>query len=208
MNIAIYKITSPSNKVYIGISSDFHKRKRSHINNAFNKNCSDYNTIIKQVIRKYHNSLKWEIIDYALNYETAFELEKRYILHFDSYNNGYNMTLGGEGLTSIIKWTKTNIKKQALLYKTKNEWRINSRSSYQAAKLISKSSVDFWKECTCHMISVIIYNWTKDMIIERLKSINAPNVKEWKKLDRKSYEAAKSINDKEWYSSIKSLFLK
>lgn len=208
MNIVVYKIISPTNKVYIGISGDFYKRKKSHINNAHNKKCSDYNTTIKQVIRKYNNLLKWEIIDCAANYEVAFELEKRYILHFDSYNNGYNMTPGGEGLTSIIKWTKTNIKKQALLYKTKNEWKINSRSSYQAAKSISKSSVNFWEECTNHMISVNIYNWTKDMIIERLKSINVSSVKEWKNLDRRSYEAAKIINDKEWYSNIKSLFLK
>ena len=42
-----------------------------------------------------------EQIDTARSREEAFEKEKYYIKLFDTYNNGYNSTLGGEGVKTV-----------------------------------------------------------------------------------------------------------
>lgn len=94
INGIVYKVTSPSGKVYIGITTQgFEKRKQEHVYAAMSGKRKG--TFQKAYI-KYKDDLVWEIIDRASTEKELIELEKYYIQFFDSYEKGYNLTLGGE----------------------------------------------------------------------------------------------------------------
>lgn len=90
----IYCFTSPSGKCYIGQTWDIKRRYREHRNLKKQK-------IVQSkfycAIKKYGlENFIFDIIDYA---ETELELnekEKYYIDSFDSCDNGYNLTYGGD----------------------------------------------------------------------------------------------------------------
>jgi group I intron endonuclease len=92
----VYKVTSPSGKYYIGITSTtLNFRKAKHI--AESKRNTNYK--FHNAIRKYGKTLVWEVIESNITcYEKLKELEKYYIQYFDSFHNGYNCTLGGDGI--------------------------------------------------------------------------------------------------------------
>jgi hypothetical protein len=103
MNLIIYKVTSPSGKVYVGKTSrTLQERKLEHERKANNSNSKSYNTAFSRCIRKYGKLLKWEILCNIdnFNYENK-NLEERveqlYIFAHRSYISGYNSTKGGEG---------------------------------------------------------------------------------------------------------------
>ncbi|TXG80802.1 MAG: hypothetical protein E6R13_07545 [Spirochaetes bacterium] len=89
----IYKITSPNNKIYIGQTIDFSQRYRKYKSNGFKgqiklwNNCQKYNWNPIETI---------EIIENCLTSELN-EREKYWINYFDSYENGLNADLGGNG---------------------------------------------------------------------------------------------------------------
>ena len=102
MNIySIYKATNKvNNKSYIGFDSNFPNRKNSHKREYPNKDFKFY-----RAIRKYGwENFTWEIIyqslekDFTLNIMEAF-----FITEYNSYYNGYNTTLGGEGTFGYIR---------------------------------------------------------------------------------------------------------
>lgn len=83
-----------NNKSYIGWCIDFKERKASHIRDSRNVNTKFY-----RAIRKYGvESFEWHILfDDLGSYEECKWIEKKMIALFDTYNNGYNATLGGDG---------------------------------------------------------------------------------------------------------------
>lgn len=91
----IYKVTNTVNgKIYIGKTSQFKERKWQHERCYEKEDCRFHRAI------KYYGKEKfnWEIIDQTESLEKAYELEKKYIKQYNSYNpNGYNMTKGGAG---------------------------------------------------------------------------------------------------------------
>ena len=91
----VYKATSPSGKVYIGITiTPLKERKRTHLRSVKNGSGRPFHN----AIRKYKmRNIKWEIIGEADTWSDLCELEIRCIEQFDSYRNGYNLTKGGEG---------------------------------------------------------------------------------------------------------------
>lgn len=95
VNGLVYKATSPSGKVYIGITvTSLKERIRIHLRAV--RNCSKIP--FHNAIRKYKpENINWEIIDYANKWSELCDLEKNHIKLYDSYKNGYNLTLGGEG---------------------------------------------------------------------------------------------------------------
>lgn len=96
----IYRYVSPSGKSYIGQTKDEHKRKLcfrptkyysgSRFDNAIKKYGIE-NFVYEVLYRKEYGS--FEEATKGLN-----EMEKFFIKKYDSYKNGYNMTLGGEGV--------------------------------------------------------------------------------------------------------------
>lgn len=96
----IYKLTSPSGKSYIGQTINLKDRKRCFYNP--NKYYSGHK--LDNAIKKYGaDKFKYEIIIQIVESnrctlrEKLDELEIYYIKKYDSYNSGYNMTLGGSG---------------------------------------------------------------------------------------------------------------
>ena len=102
----VYKATSPSNKIYIGITiTNLKERQRTHLRDTKKGSKLPFHN----AIRKYGiENLVWEIIDNENDFQKLKKLEIKYIEEFNSFNKGYNRTLGGEG-TFGLKHTKEQI---------------------------------------------------------------------------------------------------
>lgn len=90
----VYKVTFPNNKVYIGITSkDLEFRKKKHFSEL--KKGTNYK--FHNALRKYEGLEVWEEFAYAFTWDACKELEQKLIKYFNSFDNGYNSTLGGDG---------------------------------------------------------------------------------------------------------------
>ena len=83
----IYKAEFPNGKVYIGKSKDFDSRKIKHsYSNRY------YNTKLTNAINKYgFESIKWDIIYETDDVNLINQMEKEFIIEYDSIKNGYNI---------------------------------------------------------------------------------------------------------------------
>ena len=104
----IYKITSPSGKIYIGQTNDIIKRR-----NAYNSNHCKRQPKLYNSIKKYGwNNHTFEIIEEVSMEFNKFWLNLQEIYCIDFYNsfvNGLNCTLGGDGANHSDE-TKQKIK--------------------------------------------------------------------------------------------------
>lgn len=87
----IYKATNTVNgKAYIGHAIDFEKRKQTHYNKA-KRGGKEY---FYNAIRKHgFDAFEWTV----LKENATLEDEKELIEQYGTYENGYNLTMGGEG---------------------------------------------------------------------------------------------------------------
>lgn len=105
MTCGIYKITNKINgKAYIGQSVHIEKRWAREKQEAFCKGSKSYDYILSRAFRKYGiDQFSFEILE-ECSREKLNEREKYYISLYNTYYNGYNATLGGDGGgTSINK---------------------------------------------------------------------------------------------------------
>ena len=112
----IYKATNTiNNKVYIGFDSSWPKRKVEHLCAAKRGDKS----VFYNAIRKHTDSnFTWEVVYQSTDgYHTLTVMEQYFIKEYNSYihsenSNGYNMTLGGEGILGHLhsQSTKDKIK--------------------------------------------------------------------------------------------------
>jgi hypothetical protein len=88
----IYKISSPSGKVYVGQTiQEFNARIKSH--HRKDSGC----TAISRAIQKYKEQMKYEIIEENVPHEQLDEREIYWISYFNSLApNGYNLNTGGQ----------------------------------------------------------------------------------------------------------------
>lgn len=88
----IYKITNKiNNKCYIGQAKNYKNRFLEHKKMMYG---AEPNKVLYKAFQKYGiENFTFEVIDFGSNYN---ELEKKWITFYDSYNNGYNQTSGGE----------------------------------------------------------------------------------------------------------------
>lgn len=96
----IYKITNLLNKKsYIGKTSfSLEVRWDKHLQNYKNKNSHCYNYYLYRAMRKYEiSNFKIELLEEISNDSLLNEREQYWIKFYDTFKNGYNMTLGGEG---------------------------------------------------------------------------------------------------------------
>lgn len=96
MPFIVYAITNLTNeKQYIGITTRSIKKR-------FSEHCKA-NSGIGNAIRKYGaNNFTIVQIDIAKSWEELCEKEIHYISKYDTYKNGYNQTLGGDGAPTVI----------------------------------------------------------------------------------------------------------
>lgn len=108
----IYKIQNKINgKCYIGQSINIYKRWQEHKSNSINKNHEDSYYPLYCAIRKYGiDNFDFSIIE-ECNQEELNNKEIYWVKYYNSFENGYNQTLGGN----------TN----PLLYKISNEDLLN-----------------------------------------------------------------------------------
>lgn len=98
MKYIIYKYKSPSNKYYIGITDNEDRRKSEHRKKQNNSETTKF----ARAIQKYgFDNLDYSILAEVETYEEANEKEIEYIIEYDSFENGYNGTKGGD-------WVFTN----------------------------------------------------------------------------------------------------
>lgn len=91
----VYCYTGKNNKKYIGMTH-FSLDQRAGKNGY--KYMRERNSKFGNAIKKYgFDFFTSEILEENLTFEQACEKEKYYINYYDSYKNGYNTTLGGEG---------------------------------------------------------------------------------------------------------------
>lgn len=100
MSQGIYKITNKiNNKIYIGKSTDIEKRWKYHISHYNYER--EYNKPLYKAFRKYGvENFSFEIIEECLL--DIDEKEKYWINFYNSYKNGYNATIGGEGGVTVL----------------------------------------------------------------------------------------------------------
>ena len=97
MSCGIYKITNTiNNKIYIGCSKHIELRWQQHIYETNNEKQYQYNYTIHRAMRKYGiENFTFECIE-EVEENQMMEREKYWIDYYDSYNNGYNETNGGD----------------------------------------------------------------------------------------------------------------
>jgi group I intron endonuclease len=109
----IYKITNNINgKVYIGQTvKSLKERFEKHCWRTTNNDLYHFNMAIKKAIRKYgKENFTIELIE-EVETSKLDEREVYWISYYDSYNKGYNCTLGGQnGATrpTKLKWSVEN----------------------------------------------------------------------------------------------------
>jgi len=96
----IYKSVNKLNgKVYVGFDSQWPKRITIHKSASKKEDYKFY-----RAIRKYGwNNFEWSVIYQSKEKNhTLNEMESYFINEYDSFHNGYNSTLGGDGAFGLI----------------------------------------------------------------------------------------------------------
>lgn len=96
----IYSFKNKINqKCYIGQSKNLEERYKAHLRNYTNEKLQTYNGHFYRALRKYGiENFEYEILysDKFINSTALNELEIYYIKLYNSFNDGYNMNLGGQ----------------------------------------------------------------------------------------------------------------
>lgn len=177
MNYIVYKVTFPNDKVYIGITSKgLEFRKKKHYSECFNKNT---NYKFHNALRKYTDKEIWEVIDTAKDWETLCSLEQIYIQFYDSYKNGYNSTLGGDGSVGLVISEETKQKMRGPRPQTSKALKGKKKSKAHCEALS--------KACKGRIISKKARKKISEKMIQRNSDINYRN-KVAKKLGSSEFE--------------------
>lgn len=127
----IYKATNKINgKSYIGQTIfSLKERKAQHINETLNKRDNRY---FHNAMQKYgFDNFDWKVIHKCGIIEKLNKLEIFYIGYYDTFKNGYNLTLGGGGNNGYIPSRETR--------KKMSEARTGMKYSDEAKKRLSES---------------------------------------------------------------------
>lgn len=160
----IYKITNKiNNKIYIGKTSrDLNTRWKEHLREAKNIN----NIKLYNAIRKYgEENFICEIVEDNIPSNILNNKESYYITLYNSKNNGYNETNGGDGGRTFSKLTEEDVQNIIKILLDKN----NYISLSQIAKQfnISKSVV----------ININLgTTWKQDNIKYPIRNFNATGI--------------------------------
>jgi group I intron endonuclease len=130
---SIYKAVNKINgKCYIGFDSSWPKRQKRHIRDSYNEKSVAYNDIFHKSIRKYgQENFEWSLLYCSLDGKhTKDVMENHFIEENNSYincvkPNGYNMTLGGDGMLGFKHREDSKIKNSNSCAKEYKFWNID-----------------------------------------------------------------------------------
>lgn len=169
----VYRIISPSNKQYIGITTRKNPKTRWREHIKLSSKGIKHRALYYAMNKYGIENMKFEVIEKLQNttQESLFKAEKYYIKKFNTFKKGYNMTEGGEGTPGLFgelnpfyghkhtEETKRKISKANKGHKHTEEWkRKNSElirermKDPNLRKLISesvKASVKTRKKVVC-----------------------------------------------------------
>lgn len=103
--IGIYKIISPSGKIYIGQSKDIYNRWK-----CYHKPKKNVQTKLYNSFRKYGSKNHIFEIVQICEFSELNELEEKYVLEFDSVKNGLNARYGGGAKGKTTDETKEKLR--------------------------------------------------------------------------------------------------
>jgi group I intron endonuclease len=143
----IYTITNTVNgKKYVGQAVDYKNRWRSHRSNL--KKGTHGNKYLQNSYNKYGaEAFEYRVIA-VVDIELLDESEITFIKQFDSYNNGYNLTLGGGGTRGYTFSLETLEKGQATYTKERRKAlseRIMGAKNHNA-KLTDEQRIEIYKD--------------------------------------------------------------
>lgn len=125
MSIGIYKITSPSGKVYIGQSINIEKRWKKY---SIHKKVSQQQSKLHYSFRKYgKENHTFEIIE-ECSIEQLNEREIYWINKYNSVKKGLNISIGGYNFGEINLGKKHS---PETINKMKEWWRLNKKPRSQ-----------------------------------------------------------------------------
>lgn len=102
-----------NNKRYIGKDTEIHRKKRFNEHRRMLEENKHYNQYLQNAYNKYKD-ISYEVLfeTEEITNEALSEIEIQYIEEYDSYNTGYNLTTGGEGLGGF-RFTEEQLKKKS-----------------------------------------------------------------------------------------------
>lgn len=201
----IYKYTSPCGKIYIGQTTDEHRRRKTFLN--LNKSYGGKK--IDCARNKYGpEAFEYEVI-FRQHFKSAKEaqikldeLEEHYIVLFNSYKSGYNMTYGG--------YTTTGLKLTAEQRKKMSESRVGKvlrPRTEQEKKRHSEIMKQKWSSAEYRALREKINASIehKQKVSERLSgSKNGMFGKKHSLSSRKQMSESRSGEKNIWYGKMKS----
>ena len=145
--------TNRSNgKEYVGQTTrSLNVRRNEHISEAIN---SKHNLHFYNAIRKYGPvNFDWEILHTCNNIDDLNKLEIYYIKLYDTFNNGYNLTLGGwnsevseETRKRMSKAKQGKNRKDHSMYGRENKWGNHTEETKQRMSISAKNRNPFSEE--------------------------------------------------------------
>ena len=201
MYFGIYSITNVvTGDMYIGQTiQDFEKRWKSHIS-ALNRGNHD-NEYLQRSWNKYgEDAFKFKAIHYCDELDILNDLEKYYIKKYDTYNNGFNMTEGGDYFLNEIP---EEIRKKRLENLKKVNRERSDYTEHQIAKVKEMLSVLENNQISIKKISKL--TGVREGVIYNVKYLNS-----WVDVRSDLNEKLKIINNKEARneSIVKDLYSK
>lgn len=141
-----------NNAVYVGLTYDYNKRINEHLTNK--------NSVVYQYMKMYDEiPTFYKETDYV-DIKMAQFYERSYVEHFEKLNYVIlNRTETGALGGNHILWAKEKCREEALKYKTRKSFQINSSSAYKS------SLKNGWLDEICsHMIEIHKPKgyWTKE----------------------------------------------
>jgi len=111
--IDFYKILNKqTNKVYVGYTTNFKVRKRKHLA-ELKRGCHHSQKLQRSYDKHKLESFSVEVFEEGvMDIVDAYKREVELVAEFDSFHNGYNMTMGGEGIHGHfgeLHWKKVKI---------------------------------------------------------------------------------------------------
>lgn len=100
----VYKIVNKANKkCYIGVTNSPKRRMNEHMKRQSTWGCPK----LQRAVAKYgRDSFEMFILYKTFDKSFAYTLEVLFIQKYESYREGYNASLGGEGSDRYVPWNK------------------------------------------------------------------------------------------------------